>query len=900
MAEFRIQVIVDPSTAAPGARQVRRELSNVERQADSLRRTLVQAVAFTSVAAGVRNLVRLADTFTNVQNRLRTVTDGTEQLTSVTQELFDISNRTRASFESTAEVYARVGLATADLGVSQQRLAQFTESLNQAVALSGASASEAGAGLFQLSQGLGAGALRGEELNSVLEQLPVVADVIADSLGVTRGELRELGQDGRITAGVVLNAFAEAREELTDRFGQAVPTISQAFVVLRNNLIEVVGDFTTASGVTEAFAQIILTLADNMDTIFRVASAAAIALSARFAIAGVGIATTAVRGLTAAIATNPIGAIAVAALAAVSALISFRDLIFVTTDGLATLGDLGRATFEAFGGVIETISAQFSRLGDLLVSIFGDSVRDVNFSLENIVVAAAVVADGTIGIFIGAARGIVQAFRSVPAAVELIFVNAFNAISRRLTGFFNDFTATLSLLPGVAIAPIEAFQQETETTFSEIGSGVADAFFEGFVSSNTALTAINSVFDRAEQIAQQRAEELVFSLPVIQPDVVDDDRFPGGDSAGTRQEIETLIDTLRELQDVQNQLDERFRAGTVGLNEYRLAQNELRFQTAELLFGLTDVERQIRETDLAILELAVSTGNATFSDSFLLQLGRMSEGVSNFRTSAGEAFGNFFSSFSQGFANSIGQAIVGTQSLDEALRNVAQQALGQLISSLVQVGIQQLVNAAIGESIGAAATAASAAQAASLAAAWAPAAAAASLATAGANAAPAGAGIGLIAALAASTLAVAGFQDGGLFSGAGGPRSDSNLVRISDGEFIVNAAATRQNLRTLEAINGGGSPVVSAAPRTAAPSVAPAGGVIVNIQPVSEVAGVTQVVERNGEGQIRIIARQEAEDVLAQQGDTMVAQNISSPGSRTSRALGRNTTAGRRAGVGNA
>lgn len=265
MTQFVIEVVVDPTRATRGAKKVRGELDRTETAAGKLQKSLRNAVAVVGVAATVRQLGRLADTYTNIQNRLRTVTDGTKELSDVTAELFEISNRTRSSFEGTAEVYARVALAAQDLGRSQAELLQFTESLNQAVILSGASATEAKAGLIQLSQGLASGALRGEELNSVLEQLPVVADVIAESLGVTRGELRKLGSEGKISAEIVLDAFKKSRVELEERFGEAVPTLGQSFGVLENNIIRYIGTADEATGASSSLSAAILAAADNVE-----------------------------------------------------------------------------------------------------------------------------------------------------------------------------------------------------------------------------------------------------------------------------------------------------------------------------------------------------------------------------------------------------------------------------------------------------------------------------------------------------------------------------------------------------------------------------------------------------------------------------------------------------------
>ena len=229
MTDFRINVVV----RSKGVNVVGKELDDLDKKSDRLGNTIRNAFAFIGGALLIRELIELSDTYTNLQNRLRLVTDGTEELEAVTAELLATSNDTRVSFASTAELYARTAIATKELGRTQEETLQFTKSLNQAVILSGASAQEAQAGLIQLSQGLSSGALRGDELRSVLEQLPLVADVIARQMGVTRGELRELGKEGEITAEVILDAFKAARGELEDKFAKTVPTIGQAFTVLK-------------------------------------------------------------------------------------------------------------------------------------------------------------------------------------------------------------------------------------------------------------------------------------------------------------------------------------------------------------------------------------------------------------------------------------------------------------------------------------------------------------------------------------------------------------------------------------------------------------------------------------------------------------------------------------------
>lgn len=250
---------------------------------------LNRALGAIAIGAGLRQLISLSDTFVNIQNRLKTVTTGTKELTAVTKELFEISNRTRGSFRGTVEIFSRAALAVRELGISQQETLAFTESLNQAVILSGAGAQEANNALIQLSQGLASGTLRGDELRSVLEQLPVVSDVIAKSLGVTRGELRILGEEGVISAKAIIRAFTEARVELAERFAETVPTIAQSFTILQNQAIRLIGSFSEAGGVFSGIASSIQSVAagigilnNNLDTATDIFTALALVAISRF------------------------------------------------------------------------------------------------------------------------------------------------------------------------------------------------------------------------------------------------------------------------------------------------------------------------------------------------------------------------------------------------------------------------------------------------------------------------------------------------------------------------------------------------------------------------------------------------------------------------------------------
>lgn len=278
MATETIDIIVREN----GARVVKRSLEEIgavaERSVRGLR--LLQNALFVLGGAGLlAGLTRMLDTLTNFENRLVLVTRSTQELNAVQEELFNISNRTRSNFESTAEIYTRVALAVRELGLSQRDTLNFTETLNQATILSGASTREAGAALIQLSQGLAAGRLNGDELRSVLEQLPFVADIIAKQLGVTRGELRKLGADGKITTQVLIEGFRNAREEIAEKFAKTVPTIGQSFEVFRTQLLRVLDSLDDTTGASAAVARAIIAVANSLDVLVASVIAAGLAFA---------------------------------------------------------------------------------------------------------------------------------------------------------------------------------------------------------------------------------------------------------------------------------------------------------------------------------------------------------------------------------------------------------------------------------------------------------------------------------------------------------------------------------------------------------------------------------------------------------------------------------------------
>jgi hypothetical protein len=267
------------------------------------------------------------------------------------------------------------------------------------------------------------------------------------------------------------------------------------------------------------------------------------------------------------------------------------------------------------------------------------------------------------------------------------------------------------------------------------------------------------------------------------------------------------------------------------------------------------------------------------------------EGLSQFKTVGQEikdTYQDVFKTLSDGFADSIGRAIVYGKDLGSSLKEVARQGIGELISGMIKLGIQYAINATLGESIATASTAASTAQAAVVATAWAPAAAMVSLASFGANAGAADAGIVITSALAQSLAAIPGHATGGYISGPGTSTSDSILSRLSAGEYVVNAAATARNRNLLDAINKGGN---ATAPQTFNHSQDNA-----RMQTHVEVHnyGSQHVeVQQLTEDRVRVIVREETPHIVANHAPRVISQEIANPNSSTSKAITRNVTSQR-------
>jgi len=244
---------------------------------------LRNAIAGLVAGLGAREIIQYSDSWRSVENQLKQVTDSTEELRARQSELMDVANDTRASFTATGNLYARLARSTTELGLSTSDLIDLTTTINQSFAASGATATEAAAAITQLSQGLAAGALRGDEFNSVAEQAPAIMRAIADSLDMTIGELRAFAKEGGITADILITALSGAADKIASDFESMTATFGQSMTVARNNLTEFIGQNETLSTAVDSAGEAVLAFSENLDDVADVAAALAIIIGGKFA-----------------------------------------------------------------------------------------------------------------------------------------------------------------------------------------------------------------------------------------------------------------------------------------------------------------------------------------------------------------------------------------------------------------------------------------------------------------------------------------------------------------------------------------------------------------------------------------------------------------------------------------
>ncbi|MEI1687086.1 tape measure protein [Acinetobacter baumannii] len=272
--ESRLVIVIDSQNAERNARNLGNELVSIERKGEFASKSMDSlSVATRALAGHMAGLVTVGaaiskmDTYTGLQNRLKLVTNNQSELNKATEDTFRIAQKTYSAWDSVLQVYQRFSDNAKTLNLTMDDTARLTETVSKAVAISGASAQAADAALVQFGQALASGTLRGEELNSVMEQTPALAKAIAQGMGITVGELRSVAAEGKITSQEIVKALRNVEKDVDTLFAKTDITIGQSLTLLNNEITKFVGESGKGSGAAQVLADNIQTLAGNLDVL---------------------------------------------------------------------------------------------------------------------------------------------------------------------------------------------------------------------------------------------------------------------------------------------------------------------------------------------------------------------------------------------------------------------------------------------------------------------------------------------------------------------------------------------------------------------------------------------------------------------------------------------------------
>lgn len=249
------------------ARGANEELHKMDSTLTGLKNKFVSALAFLGVTLSLGNIIRMVDEWKVVNGQVALTTKNQQESLMVQKELYRMAIDTRQAYASTATLYASVARNSSELGKSAEDVLGFTEDVSRAMMIGGGSAASQQAALIQLGQALGSGVLRGDELNSIMEQAPRLAKAIAEGMGTTIGQLRVLGKEGKLTAIDVFDAIRKSSEKLKREMGKIPWTVNQAGVRVSNALGNLFSKLEKKTGVVSSIAKGFASIGDYIDNI---------------------------------------------------------------------------------------------------------------------------------------------------------------------------------------------------------------------------------------------------------------------------------------------------------------------------------------------------------------------------------------------------------------------------------------------------------------------------------------------------------------------------------------------------------------------------------------------------------------------------------------------------------
>lgn len=221
--------------------------------------------AFAGISFSIHSYIAMSDQLKTIEGQIKNVVKSGKETKRVEEEIYAMAGRSRQSYAESANLFTSVARNASELGKSTDDILKFTEDVSNAMLLGGGSAASQQAALIQLGQALGSGTLRGDELNSIMEQAPKLAETIAKGMGTTIGSLRKLGSEGKLTAKDVFEAVRKQSDSLKKDLGNMPWTVAQATNRIRDSVAQLFFAIENKFGFGDKMARVIATIADQVD-----------------------------------------------------------------------------------------------------------------------------------------------------------------------------------------------------------------------------------------------------------------------------------------------------------------------------------------------------------------------------------------------------------------------------------------------------------------------------------------------------------------------------------------------------------------------------------------------------------------------------------------------------------
>ena len=496
------------------------KLSEVRDQAERTRGAFSMLARYASmigIAMGARQLQVYADTWSDISARVGLAVGGMDLAPPVMARIDEMARRTYSSLNLTAESFIANSTSLRELGLNTTQQLDYTEALNNAMVVSGARAERAASVSNALSKAMALGALRGDELNTVMASGGRVAELLAAHFDTTTNQLRKLGSEGKITSAVIYESLVGSLEKLREEADSMPATIGDAFTIMGNSVMSLVGGFDQAVGASETLSQAIIMLADNLQLLLSVAAATAGFFAIRY-VAAIG--TAAVTSTYSLIAANVAlhkalfgSSTAVALLATATrglslAMVALRGAIISTGIGALVVGaglainkflELSKAA-GGFGNAIALVGAvvreEWTRIlarfesMDLQIQAVGHSMRGVFVdALAHVVETVGRGVNRVIGVFNGGYEAVKAIWNNLAPAVGSAAVAAANTVLdaiegmvKKAAGLLDGFINSLPEFMGLGesnLAGSISFRR-IEDDFESAGESAGEAFTRGF------------------------------------------------------------------------------------------------------------------------------------------------------------------------------------------------------------------------------------------------------------------------------------------------------------------------------------------------------------------------------------------------------------------------------------